>query len=79
MPKKKEVWFTNVAGASEILNRTPKTVGNYIKGGLVDGSTVFGNNKLISMSDVAKVMNKPESTVVKVAKAKAVPLWKCKR
>ena len=79
MPKKKEVWFTNVAGASEILNRTPKTIGNYIKRDLIDGSTVFGNNKLIPMSDVAKMMGTPETTVVKVAKAKSVPLWKCKR
>ena len=78
MPRKKESWFTNVEGASEILNRTPKTVGNYVKKGLFDGNTKFGNNKLISMSDIAKVMGTPESTVVKVAKAKSVPLWKCK-
>jgi hypothetical protein len=78
MPKKKEDWFTNIEGASEILNRNPRTVGKYVKDGLVDGSTKFGSHKLIPMSDIAKIMGTPESTVVKVAKAKSVPLWKCK-
>lgn len=79
MPRKKENWFTNVDGASDILNRHPRTVGKYIKDGLVDGSTVFGNNKLIPMSDIAKVMGTQESTVIKIAKVKSVLLWKCKR
>ena len=78
MPRKKENWFTNVEGASEILNRHPRTVGKYVKDGLIDASTMFGNNKLIPMSDIAKVMGTSEDTVVKVAKAKAVPLWKYK-
>jgi hypothetical protein len=78
MPRKKESWFTNVEGASEILNRNPRTIGKYVKDKLIDGSTKFGNNKLIPMSDIARVMGTEESTVVKVAKAKSVPLWKCK-
>ena len=78
MPRKKEEWYTNIYGAAEILNRNPRTVGKYVKEGLIDGSTMFGSHKLIPMSDIAKVMGTLESTVVKVAKAKSVPLWKCK-
>ena len=77
MPRKKEDWFTNIAGASEILNRTTTTVGNYVKNGRVQ-STRFGTHKLISMSDIATVMGTTESVAVKVAKAKSIPLWKCK-
>lgn len=78
MPRKKENWFTDIYGASEILNRNPRTVGKYVKDGVVDGSTKFGSHKLISMSDIAKVMGTSENTVVKVAKAKSISLWKCK-
>jgi len=78
MSRKKESWYTNIEGASEILNRNPRTVGKYVKDGLINGNTKFGNNKLIPMSDIAKLMGTQESTVVKVAKAKSVSLWKCK-
>ena len=78
MPKKKADWFTNIEGASEILNRNPRTVGHYVKTRQLDGSTKFGTHKLIPMSDIARLMGTEESTVVKVAKAKSVPLWKCK-
>ena len=77
MARKKEDWFTNIAGASKILNRTTTTVGSYVKHGRVQ-SIRFGTHKLISMSDIATVMGTSESTVVKVAKAKSIPLWKCK-
>ncbi|MDQ1251124.1 MAG: hypothetical protein QG646_193 [Euryarchaeota archaeon] len=79
MPKKKEDWFTNINGASQILNRDRSTVGKYIKKNKIDGSFTFGNSTLIPMSDVAKLMDTSENVVVKVAKAKSVPLWKCKR
>jgi hypothetical protein len=78
MPKKKADWFTNIKGASEILNRNPRTIGKYIKKNVIDGSSAFGTSTLIPMSDIAKLMGTEESTAVKVAKAKSVPLWKCK-
>lgn len=79
MPRKKEDWFTNINGASQILNRNPRTVGKYVKDGLIDGDFTFGNNTLIPMADIAKIMGTSESTVVNVAKAKEVPLWKCRK
>jgi len=79
MPRKKEDWYTNIKGASEILNRNPRTISKWIKNGSLDGDTKFGNSTLIPISDVATVLKTSESTAVKVAKAKEVPLWKCKR
>ena len=79
MPKKKQdCWFTNIEGASEILNRNPRTVGKYVKNGIVDGSTKFGTHKLIPMADIARVLGTPESTAVKIAKARSISLWQCK-
>ena len=79
MPRKKEVWCTNIDGASKIMNRTSRTVSNYVKEGLLDGSFRYGNSKLIPMSDVAKLMRTTESNVVKFAKTRELPLWICKR
>jgi len=79
MPKKKDEWFTNINGAAQMLNRNPRTVGRYIRDGFIDGDVAFGNNTLIPISEVAKVMNTSESVLVKIAKVRDVPLWKRRR
>lgn len=79
MPRKKEVFCTNVDGASKIMNRTGRTIHNYLSQGLLDGSFKYGSSRLIPMSDVARLMRTTESNVIKFAKTRELPLWICKR
>ena len=78
MPRKKEDWYTNIKGAAEILDCHHATVGKRIKDGLINGDMWIGNSRLVAMSDIAGMLGTSENVVVRVAKEKRIPLWKCK-
>lgn len=78
MQRKKEVWCTNVEGASLILNRTRATVHNYLRKELISGFR-YGNSRLIPMGEIARLLNVTESRAVNIAKQWDLPLWRCKR
>ena len=78
MLRKKEIWCTNVAGASQILNRHRSTVSTYLRDGEL-GCFKYGRNTLIPMMEIAKFMEVPENRVVGAAKSLELPLWRCKR
>ncbi|MDQ1252735.1 MAG: hypothetical protein QG646_1867 [Euryarchaeota archaeon] len=81
MPKKREIWCTNMTGASQILNRHRNTIQGYINDGLIDDSRCFryGRNTLIPMGEIAKLMKAPENQAVNAAKSLDLPLWRCKK
>jgi len=78
MPRAKEIWCTNVTGASNILNRHRRTVTKYISDGELSGFK-YGQNTLIPMADLARFMGTSENRVVNLAKTWDLPLWRCKR
>jgi len=78
MPKEKEIWCTNVNGASRILNRHRRTVTSYVKDGDLGGFK-FGQNTLIPIKDIARMMETTQSRAVNLAKTWDLPLWRCKR
>ena len=78
LPKKREIWCTNVKGASQILNRTRQTVTKHIREGDLGGFS-YGNHTLIPMKDVAKALKTTQSQAVNVAKTLKLPLWRCEK